>query len=119
MKSATFRLVCRFLIASLLVLPLQGVQAGLIGADRASAAADSIDGRAAIRNFLNRTDVANQLRSMGVDPANALERVAAMTDGEVRALAGNIDSLPAGAANGWTSSLVVLIIGLVIYLNWK
>ena len=123
MKTALAGIACRLLIASLLFMPVHGVRAGMISTDmstdRVAAVADAQSDRAAVRNLLGRADVAGQLRSLGVDQTAALERVAAMTDAEVRALAGNIASLPAGAANGWTEALVIILIGLVIYYNWK
>jgi len=67
-----------------------------------------------VLNFLGRTDVANQLQSFGLDSSTAKDRVAAMTDEEVRYLAGRIDSMPAGASSssGW---IVVIIIVAVIW----
>src|SRR5439155_17050187 len=47
-------------------------------------------------NFLSRSDVANQLQSLGIDPSTANDRVAAMTDQEVQSLAGRINAMPAG-----------------------
>ena len=50
---------------------------------------------------------------------NAKDRVAAMTDQEVRTLAGNLDSLPAGAkTNGWAWAAVIIIAVWIIYA-WK
>lgn len=119
MNAALIRVVCRFLIASLLVLPFQGVQAGMIGTDRVATVAGAQADRTAVRNLLTRSDVASQLQSMGVDQKSALERVAALTDNEVHSLAGRIDSLPAGAnSNGW-GLLLLIVIGVVIYYNWK
>jgi len=97
----------------------------MIGTDRIAAAADSLSERTAVRNFLLRSDVASQLRSMGVDQSDALARVTAMTDSEVRALAGNIESLPAGAggANGWNGALLIILAGVLLYFMinsfWK
>jgi len=119
MGSVTVRLICRLLIASLFVLPFQGAQAGMIGTEQAAAVGSALADRAAVRNLLTRADVAAQLQSMGVDQANALERVAALTDSEVRSLAGKIDALPAGAgSNGW-GLLLLIVIGVVIYNIWK
>ena len=49
-----------------------------------------------VQTFLRRSDVAYQLRSLGVDRSSAEKRVAAMTDGEVQAVVGKLDSLNAG-----------------------
>ena len=114
MKSATFRMICRFLVVSVLLLPLPNVHAGMIGTDRAASAAIPAADRAAVTDFLGRSEVASQLQAMGLDARTAGDRIAAMTDEEVRALAGKIDSLPAGAINSgvWAFALFVAVLFL-------
>ena len=119
MKSATMRMICRLLIVSLMLLPFQGVQAGMIGTDTVASLSSAQADRATVMNFLSRSEVASQFQALGLDPATAKDRVAALTDQEVGALAGNLDSVPAGAtSNGWTWA-VVIIIAFVLYYNWK
>ena len=102
MKSAAFRMLCRFLIASMFAMSFQSAMAGMIGTEQAVAAASAQAERAALINTLSRSDVANQLQSQGVDPEAAKARVASMTDQEVATLVGKIDSLPAGASSSGT-----------------
>ncbi len=52
--------------------------------------------RGSIPAFSRRSDVEHQLRSLGVGRKSAHERVAALTDAEVQAVAGKLDSLYAG-----------------------
>lgn len=52
--------------------------------------------RAQLHDLLARKDVHDQLVAMGVDPAQAQQRVSAMTDSEVHAMAGKLQQLPAG-----------------------
>ncbi|MDA8108303.1 MAG: PA2779 family protein [Betaproteobacteria bacterium] len=112
-------MVCRLLILSMFMLPFQAAQAGMIGTDRVAASAGNVAAdRATVLAALDRSDVARQLQSMGVDPQTAKTRVAAMTDQEVQALAGKINSLPAGAYSGWAVAAVIAII-IVIYYAWK
>lgn len=118
MKSATIRMVCHFLMVSMLLLPFQTIHAGMIGANEASAAASAQADRASVLSVINRSDVAGQLQTLGLDPQTAKDRVAAMTDEEVRSLAGNLDSLPAGALSNWGWAAVI-IIAIVIWYNWK
>lgn len=118
MKSAFMRLICRLLIVSMAALPLQTVQAGMIGADQVAAVASAQTDRAAVLSLINRADVAQQLQSLGLDPRTAADRVTAMTDDEVRSLAGKINSLPAGAWSGWTVAVLILII-IVIWYRWR
>ncbi len=49
-----------------------------------------------VQTSLRRSSVEHQLRSLGVGQKSAKERVAALTDAEVQAVAGKLDSLYAG-----------------------
>ena len=119
MKSVTIGAICRLLIVSLMMLPFQTIQAGMIGTNQA-AAGGALAERVAVLNIVTRSDVASQLQALGLDPKTAKDRIAAMTDDEVRSLAGKLDSLPAGAKNnnaaGW---LLVIILAVVIIYHWK
>ena len=106
-------ILCRFLIVLMAWMPYQMAQAGMIGTDQAVAASSQAD-RNAVLGFVSRSDVAGRLQSFGLDPAGAKDRVAAMTDEEVRTLAGRIDALPAGA-NG---AGVLILILLVVVVWW-
>lgn len=117
MKSMTIRFICRMLVLSLVMLPFQSVQAGMIGADQIVAAGAQAE-RQAVLNMIGRSEVASQLQSLGVDPSTARDRVAAMTDEEVHALAGKLNALPAGANSGWAWA-VVIVIGIIIWYNYK
>jgi len=92
-------------------IPYHFAQAGVISTEAAVASASA--DRAAVLNVLGRADVARQLQALGVDPASAQERVAALTDEEVRALAGKLQALPAGG--DFTG---VVILAVVVYLFW-
>ena len=118
MKSVAFRTLCRFLIASLFAMSFQPAMAGMIGTDQAIASTATSSGRTALLNTLSRADVAGQLLSQGVDPAAAKLRVASMTDQEVAALSGKIDSLPAGASSG-TGWAVAVVVVLLVWYFWK
>lgn len=118
MKSAAFRMLCRFLIASLFAMSFQSAMAGMIGTDEAVAASSMQSERAALINTLSRSDVAGQLQLQGVDPDAAKARVGAMTDREVAALTGQIDSLPAGASSG-TGWAIAIVIVLLVWYFWK
>jgi hypothetical protein len=117
MKSMTMRFICRLLVVSMAMLPFQAVQAGMIGADQAVAAASAQAERQAVLSLVSRSDVASQLQSLGVDLKTANDRVAAMTDEEVHSLAGQLNSLPAGATDGWVWAAVI-IIGVLIWYNF-
>lgn len=97
MQSVTMKMLCRFLILAMMSLSFQTAGAGIIGTGQAAALADVQTDRALVLAALDRSDISKQMQAMGVDPADALARVAAMSDHEVRTLAGAIDTAPAGA----------------------
>lgn len=110
-----YRLAARLLIVSMARVPFS-VQAAMIGTDQIVAGVQHRDGRGQVIEFLNRDDVARQLEGMGISPSAAKARVGALTDEEVSHLAGKIDSLPAGAMDGWIWAIVIVTI--VVYLVW-
>lgn len=63
--------------------------------------------RAHLVQTLARADVAAGLQARGVDPAEVRSRVDALTDAEAQALAGQIDSAPAGASD---------ILGTIVFI---
>src|SRR5712691_9681400 len=88
MRSATFRMICRVLIAPVMALSVQTARAGMIGADQVSLAAAAQTERNTVLNALGRPAVTDELQALGVDPQAARDRVAAMSDEELDAPAG-------------------------------
>ena len=121
MKSAVLRFVSRLLIASLCAMSFQSATAGMIGTDQAVGAASAQTQRTALINTLGRDDVASQLQTQGVDPLAAKERIAAMTDQEVAALADRIDTLPAGgmSSGAWWAVAVVVALAVWYFYAYK
>ena len=105
--------VCRLLVALVLFQSL-GSHAALISTDAALKRAPE---RAALLAFVARADVARGLLAAGVDPVTAKDRVAALSDDEVRSLAGQIDAMPAGADAAGILLLVVVV--ALIWWAWK
>jgi hypothetical protein len=112
MSTSFVRLISRLLIVCLIGLPFQ-VSAGMIGTDDVVSAAQAQAARTAVLNQISRTDVAGQLQSLGLTAQAAQDRVAALTDTEIAKLAGQIDSLPAGADG--TGLLLLVLIGVLIW----
>lgn len=116
MKSAWAKTICRLLVVLMIWTPYQVAQAGMIGTDQVATASSQAD-RSAVLSFVTRGDVSNQLQALGLDAATAKDRVAAMTDAEVSYLAGQINSLPAGAD---TAGVILLILVIAaIWWVWK
>lgn len=88
----------RFLIVSLCYfdLPMRPAHAELISTFSISAASQAASARQKLSGILEREEVRAGLEQYGVSPAAAKARVDALSDAEVAAVAGKIDSLPAG-----------------------
>ena len=104
--------ICRLLIALMVWMPFQIATAGMIGTDQVVASSPQAD-RTTVLNFLNRSDVAGQLQTLGLDPSTAKDRVGAMTDQEVQSLAGRIEAMPAGASDAGVLLLIILVAAAV------
>jgi hypothetical protein len=112
MTSKSFAMVCRALILSLFVFSFQSATAGMIGTDRATGVSSAQAERSHISSLLAREDVARQLQSFGVDMKTAQDRVAMLTDEEARSLAGNLDSIPAGAGGEWWIAAAIIVVAV-------
>ena len=70
-----------------------------------------------IIGLLERSDVRAQLATLGVNPADAKARVAALTDDEAAQLAARMDSMPAGGDGIGAVLGVAVLIFLVLLLT--
>ncbi|HEX4869602.1 MAG TPA: PA2779 family protein [Moraxellaceae bacterium] len=85
-------------LAASLVLPAAPVHAEALSTEAAIAAEAPGQARDRLRDWLARADVQAALERHGVAPALAAQRVAALSDEEALALAGRVDSAPAGGS---------------------
>lgn len=88
--------------------------AEMVGAGDVAAQQDSSADRAKVEAFLERANVKERLQAMGVEGMVAKDRVAAMSDQEVRTLAQRIDGMPAGAALSNTDLILIILIAILI-----
>jgi uncharacterized protein DUF6627 len=107
------RVITHVVVVSLLGigLPLPA-QATLVTTDAALGGSAE---RTKVMVLLDRADVQRELQAYGVSPSDVKARVAAMSDDEVAALAGKIDSLSAGGDIGILG--VILVVFLVLLLT--
>jgi len=104
--------LCRILIALMAWTPFQMAQAGMIGTEQVVSTAHHGD-RTAVLSLLSRAEVASQLQALGIDPAQAKDRVQAMSDQEIATLANRLASLPAGADSG--AVLLIIVIAAAVW----
>jgi hypothetical protein len=110
-----FRKLCRLLAVPMAVVmltvsvPWSAARAGLVPTDTVIGTLTAEKDRQTVLNFLSREDVAQQFQSFGVNRDEAVARVAAMSNDELRQFAGKIDQLPAGQ-DGFGIALVIIVI---------
>jgi len=105
------RLLVQLLCVSILNLgsPLVA-QAGLIGTLEAVEADTRAQDFATVNAVLARDQVRQQFAALGVDPAEVESRLAALTDSELRMLAGQVADAPAGASALAVIGIVFLVL---------
>lgn len=96
----------------LMTLTMVGLQApayaGMVGTGAVIDRQQAVMERGQLLTALNREDVREQLIAMGVDPQAARERVASLSDDELRSVAGHVGDLPAGGD--------ILVVAVLIFL---
>jgi hypothetical protein len=102
----------RRMMAGLLIVCIGGMGAplpafaGIVSTDAALAGAQ----RERLASMLERTEVRQRLQELGVSPAQAQERVAALSDEEAAQLASRLDALPAGGMDLLGVALIVFLV---------
>ncbi len=115
---------CRWVRLVLVVLLVHGLafvlldarvaRAELVTTEAALAGAPGV--RDQVRALLARDEVTRELRELGIDPAQARDRVEALSDAELAVIAGRLDQLPAGgsAVGAIVTALLIVFIILLI-----
>ena len=98
-------------------MPLGAANAALVSTEQVLAQRDGAAERARVLAFLDRAEVREQIVALGVDPNEAAARVRALSDAQVREIAGQLDQLPAGQSAVGAVLGVILIIFLVLLVT--
>ena len=91
---------------------LPQAHAGLVSTDDAQVGRE----RERVKALLERPELAREIEKLGILPHQAVERVDAMNDAEVRQLAGRLDALPAGGDTNQTLILLIVLVVLLVIL---
>ena len=117
------RRYCRFLALPMAALmfavsmPLGAARAALVSTDQVVEKSAVEADRMRIAALVTRDDVQRQLKAQGVDPDEALARVAALSDAEVRLIADRIDAMPAGQDALGTLIGVALVVFIILLVT--
>lgn len=102
------------MVVSLMVGP---AEAGLITTEQILTPRNLSDERSRITNFIMRADVRQQMQALGVDPFEAEARIAALSDDELRQIAGQLERLPAGQGVFETAIIASLFAFVILLLT--
>jgi len=94
--------------------PIGIAQARMVTTDQVIERAGPADDRQRVERFLLREDVQRQLVMLGVNPEEAVSRVASLSNEEIQQIAGRLDELPAGEGAGAIGVIVVAL--LIVFL---
>jgi hypothetical protein len=98
-------------------MPLGVANAALVSTEQVLAGEGGAADRARVLAFLERDEVREQIVALGVDPNEAAARVRALSDAQVREIAGQLDQLPAGQSAIGVVVGAILIIFLVLLVT--
>lgn len=119
----SFRRLCRAIALPLAVVmflvsvPWSAPRAALVTTDTIIESMSVERDRQAVLNFLDREEVVAQFRELGLSPEEAKARVAAMSDNEIRQVAGRIDELQAGQGVIGAILGIALIVFIILLIT--
>jgi hypothetical protein len=116
MNAKLFNRMCVVVLGAALCLQTSAVMAGIVTTDEMAARNQAEAEKSKVQAFIDRADVKDRLQALGVEGPSAKDRVAAMTDQEVHAMAQKIDSMPAGGYLGNRDLVLILLIVLLILI---
>ena len=94
--------------------PARAVMLDAEAAMPAPAASQAELDRAKVQQFLDQAGVRERLQALGVAGLNARDRVAALDEQEVHALAQRIDAMPAGGRLGDNELIILLLVAILV-----
>jgi hypothetical protein len=116
MNAKLAHLKCVVVVGVALCLQTSVVMAEILPTDQLAAPSQAEAEKSKVQAFMDRADVRDRLQALGVNEPSAKDRVAAMTDQEVHAMAQKIDSMPAGGALSNNDLVLILVIVLLLLL---
>jgi hypothetical protein len=116
MNAKLFLRMCAVVLGAALCLQTTAVMAGMVTTDELASQNQTAAEKAKVQAFMDRADVKVRLQALGVNELSANDRVAAMTDQEVHAVAQKIDSMPAGGTLSNRDLVLILLVVLLLLI---
>lgn len=102
------------IVALSLLVQTPLVRAELVGTEAMAAPSQVEFEREKIRSFVERANVKERLDAMGVSGLVTADRVAALSEAEVHAMAERIEGMPAGGALGQMDLVIILLVAILV-----
>ena len=112
-KTNLTHLIITTVAAAMLILP-PAARADIVDTQDLAAQTQTEQERAKVQSFVERATVKEKLEAMGVEGLLAKDRVAALSEQEVHALAERIDAMPAGGTLSQMDMVVILLIAILV-----
>jgi Ribonuclease G/E len=109
MRNRLTEILTLFALAAATAVVMPRAHAEMIGTEQAAPTE-----RERLKAALDRPEVVQALKKMGVDAHAASGRVDAMSNSEVAQLAGRIDALPAGGQISNETLVIILLVVLIL-----
>ncbi|MBD5802799.1 hypothetical protein AZOA_22290 [Azoarcus sp. Aa7] len=116
MKKTSARIVPIALLALAVGFHTPVLRAELVATPDVASHASADADRAKVQRFLEQATVKERLLAMGVDGIAAADRVAALDQQEIHALAQRIDSMPAGGNITTMEWILIVLIAILVVI---
>lgn len=116
MKKTSARIVPIALLALAVGAHTPGLRAELVATPDVASRSSAETDRAKVQRFLEQATVKERLQTMGVDGIVAAERVEALDEQEIHALAQRIDSMPAGGNITTMEWILIVLIAILVVI---
>lgn len=107
------RLITLVLITAL-ALQMPMARAEIVGTEALATQSQAELDRAKVQAFVERANVKERFEAMGLSGLVAQDRVAALSEAEVHALAQRIDAMPAGGNLSNNDLIIILLIAILV-----
>ena len=116
MKKTSARVVPTALLALALGFQTPAVRAEMVATPDVATQQSPDAERAKVLQFMEQATVKERLQAMGVDGVAATDRVAALDQEEIHALAQRIDSMPAGGNLTTTEWILIVVVAILVVI---
>lgn len=101
-------------VLTALALQAPMARAEIVGTETLAAQNQAEQDRAKVQAFVERATVKERLEAMGLSGLVAQDRVAALSEAEVHALAQRIDAMPAGGNISNQDLIIILLVAILV-----